>query len=327
MMKVNSKKTVVFIFSLSVLQVVIVSPVAFAVVADPTITNTEQVGSPTGTQDPQNPRMGNRQRRMGGRPELLGNGNNEIESEQQAKWQGRRPANSQENNQQGNADTTNGGQDVNQAPSCDRINTQGQNQLRDFSSKLPAFREKFSDPKTAFGTSRDTSDAALNDLRGKQDEARNTMYMKLEENAQTDAQKAAVAAFKVTVEQAVTDRRTAVDEAIAAFRKDVDALMGSKTTAVTGAMDTFQASVKAAFETAQTSCASGADPKTVRDTLRASLKDARAKLQVSRQSVVTAGDTIPALAATKKTAIDKAMQDFKTTMEKARTDLKAAFQQ
>jgi len=107
----------------------------------------------------------------------------------------------------------------------------------------------------------------------------------------------------------------------------VDALVTSKKTSVSGAVDTFQASVKAAFEKAQVSCVSGTDPQTVRETLTTSLKDARAKLQASQQSFEGIGDSVPALATTKKTSIDKAMQDFKTTMEKARTDLKAGFQQ
>ena len=211
-----------------------------------------------------------------------------------------------------------------QEASCERITIASQNHVQKFDERKSKFGEIFGDKMTVFEDRRDDHDAKLNDSREKQDERRAEMYMKLEALAKTDAQKAAVETFKETVEKAVDNRREAINEAIDAFRKDVDTLVASKKTTVNGSVDVFQSSVKAAFEKAKTDCANGTDPKTVRETLAKSLQDARAQLQENRKSFESVNASVPALATAKKTAIEKARQDFKTTMEKARADLKAA---
>jgi hypothetical protein len=291
MMKINSKQAVIFVFSLSMLQVVVISPRALA--------NDVENGN---LLQGQNAQMEARKARKADRQANI----QELESDRQANMEDR--------------------VETRQAASCGRVALVSAGYVQNFGDRRSTFGQNFGDRMTAFEDRRDNNDAKLNDAREKQDERRNEMYMRLEGISNTDVRQAATKVFKKTVEQAVNDRRSAVDDTLDTFRKEVDALVASKKTSVTGSVDTFQTNVQTAFEKAKLDCAGGTDPKIVRDTLSASLKDARTKLQESRQSFEDIGNAIPGLTATKKIAIDKAMQDFKTTMEQARATLKAALQ-
>ncbi len=213
-----------------------------------------------------------------------------------------------------------------QEASCERILSVSEDHSKRFSAKKDEFGQMFSDNAGAFEDRRDTRDANLNGIREKQDEARNEMYMRLEEKAKTDEEKKAVKDFRETLEEAVTDRRKAFDNAVDTFRSGVDGLVASKKTSVTGSVDDFQASVAAAFDKAKSDCSAGADPKTVRETLMTTLKNNREKLRGSAQSFEKIGDSVASLAKTRDAAFKKAADDFKSTVEKARTDLKQVMQ-
>lgn len=332
-MKINSKKGIVFIFSLSVLQVVIVSPAAFAAIGRDVNTG-ELRYYPDATDVKTNPNTLNDKERAlqaarnasstsaGTATSQSATGIHSVTDTANPSTLNDKEKALQAANQGGAKSVT----DTRPAPSCDNIVAQGKTQLQEFATQMPDFQQAFGDPQSTFGTGRETSDAALNDLRGKQDENRNAMYMKLEDLATTDAQKAAVEAFKKTVEGSVTDHQGATDAAIAKFRQDVDALMLAQKAAVNKAVETFQASVQAAFQKAQASCANKGNPETVRATLTTSIQEARAKLEVQQQSITAASETVSTLAATRNVAVERELKNFTATMEKARTDLKAAFQ-
>jgi hypothetical protein len=127
------------------------------------------------------------------------------------------------------------------------------------------------------------------------------------------------------VEDAVSSHRDTFDGSVRDFRKSVDALLANKKSDVTTAVDTFQSSTDMAFEKASGDCVKSVDAKGVSETLSTSIKDARTKLQVARQSFEKTGDFITVIADAKKSAIDKAMQKFTASMEQARIDLKATF--
>lgn len=303
-MKQNFKKNIFFVLSLSVFQVVVTTPHVWAVEnADTTTTTSSTSAAGSAAREA---RMGNRQAAM--------QENKDVRQEKMQENKDARQAVMQER------------QDNRQEASCDRIISIGKNSFQNFSNKKQVFGERFGDVMTNFEDRRDTADATLNGIREKQDEKRNEMYMRLEEVANKDVAKlAALEDFKKTVEKAVTNRRDVIDNATGDFRKSVDEVVASKKADVTTAIDVFQSSVDTAFKKAEADCADKADPKTVRDTLTTSMKDAREKLQESRRSFEKTSESIPVLAEAKKTAINEAMQDFTATIEKARTDLKAAF--
>jgi hypothetical protein len=174
-------------------------------------------------------------------------------------------------------------------------------------------------------TRRDDRDMRLRDHRDTRRDNLAEHFTKLEARATTDAERAAVAAFRTAMEAARGERRAAIDAAIAAFRTGTDNVLAERRTAVDTAAKRFEDTTRAAMERARTSCASAtADGSAVRTALRADLKNVKDRLRTDRDGL-DKKDALKPLIAARKTAIDKAITDFKAAMEKAKTDLKAAF--
>ncbi len=161
----------------------------------------------------------------------------------------------------------------------------------------------------------------------KRDRNRTEHYAKLETRATTDAQRAAVAAFRATTELAITARKTALDSATQSFRQSLNQEITARQTAVDAAVNTFQSSRITAINQAKSGCAAGVDAKTVRETFHTNIRVAQAQFNNERQEIEKRKDLIEPIRVIQRQAIEKAIADFKTTMEKARTDLQAAFQQ
>lgn len=150
------------------------------------------------------------------------------------------------------------------------------------------------------------------------------LIAKLQQQAKNDAQKAAIAAFKTSMEAAFKTRQAAIDAADLAFRTALDKDVTDKKTAVAAAVTAFKTSVQVALDKAKTDCAAGKDAATVRTNLKAALEAARAKLQADIKAIHLIDGKAADLAKTRQAAIEKANADFKIAAEKARADLKAA---
>jgi hypothetical protein len=161
--------------------------------------------------------------------------------------------------------------------------------------------------------------------RNVRDENREAQYAKLEAKAITDAQKQAVANFKVAVEGAVNTRKSAIDSAILTLRQSVGQSVDVRRSAVTAAMNEFKSSKSGAIEKAKADCVAGVDPKTIRETFRASMKVAQDKFKSDYQAIDKLKGSFESVRNTKKQEVETAIAVFKATMEKAKADLKAAF--
>jgi hypothetical protein len=168
---------------------------------------------------------------------------------------------------------------------------------------------------------RDGRDEWLGEKRGTQDERRSALYTKLDERADTDAEKAAVAEFKSTIDAAVVVRRSAVDKAISDFRSAVDSLVGSKKDGVSSAYTEFKSAADAAIAKAKSDCAGDVDPSTVRSTFNAAMKAAREGLKDDRSTIDKVRDDIQTLAETRKKSVEAALATFKTAVETAKEKL------
>ncbi len=169
------------------------------------------------------------------------------------------------------------------------------------------------------------SQQKLVDARSADDAKRAEQYAKLDTKATTDGEKAAVAAFKSTVDAAVVTRRAAVDAAIAAYRSGIDAAVATNSSNISAAQATFDAAVDAALAEANADCAAeGADSLAIRTEMHNAIKAAQDAFKTSRKdgSLQT---TQKELAATRKQAVDKAMTDFKAVLDAAAATLRAAF--
>jgi len=169
--------------------------------------------------------------------------------------------------------------------------------------------------------------ARLSDYRNTRDDNRETQYAKLEAKATTDAQKQAVANFKATVEAAVVTRKAAVDSAISAVEQSVSQSIDARRAAVTTATNEFKSAKSAAIAKTKADCSAGVDPQTIRETFRASMKAAQDKFKNDYQAIEKLKGSFESVRTTRQQEVKTAIADFKSTLEKAGTDLKATFGQ
>jgi hypothetical protein len=149
--------------------------------------------------------------------------------------------------------------------------------------------------------------------------------VKIEAKATTDAQIAAVATFKTTVETAISTRQAAVDAAVAAYQASLTQLVGAREDVIKNAAATMKSSVAAATATAQASCTAGDDPVTIRTTLITSIKTASETFRGSVSVKVNGSmaQQLKDIAQTRDAAIKAANEAFRTTIQKAKADLKS----
>lgn len=195
-----------------------------------------------------------------------------------------------------------------------------------FANRFAKLEVKRQEILSKLGNLKDERDTRRTENRAEWNTNYQEHYAKLEARATTDAQKQTVTAFKVMVEAAIAARKAIVDAAIQAFRSGIEQVITNRKLAIDAAISAFRSSVSAAIEKVKSDCAS-LDSKTVRETFRQSMKTALDKFKSDRQAIEKLYTSIEPLHTARKEAINKAIQDFKAVMEKARVDLKAAFGQ
>lgn len=157
------------------------------------------------------------------------------------------------------------------------------------------------------------------------DANRDAQFKALEERAQTQEQKKAVADFEVKVRAAIETRRMAMDSAIKNFQDGVKSMIATRNGQVEQLLESAKTQRQTLLETAKSDCEAGKDAKTVMAAFRSGMQASRAKAQADKQSVAKVNTQISALIATRKTAVEKATTDFKAVMEQARVTLRKAF--
>jgi hypothetical protein len=197
--------------------------------------------------------------------------------------------------------------------------------LADHQKKLKTRRDEVS----SFVASRRTSrDGALVQSRGQLKGRRDAALAKMTDKATTPEQQVAVEAFKAAADAAAQARQAAIDAAIKTFRDGLDKARADRQTAVDAALKTFAEAVKATEDKAKVDCGvAGTDPEQVRTAMRTSIEAARTTLRQSIKQAEKVGEAAPALGEARRVAFDKALADYKTALEKAKTDFKAAVSQ
>ena len=152
-------------------------------------------------------------------------------------------------------------------------------------------------------------DARLVEQRAQADARRTEQFSKIPEKT----------AFKAAIVSAVAARKTAVDAAMNTFRDGLDQAVDAHTTEIQNIVHTYKTAVYAAIEQEKSDCAGGAAPAAVRATFLASMKKARDTMQDDRKNLEKLGPQLETLVRTRNAAVQKAMDDFRTALEKART--------
>ncbi|MDO8523227.1 MAG: hypothetical protein Q7S12_03035 [bacterium] len=141
------------------------------------------------------------------------------------------------------------------------------------------------------------------------------------------AHKTAVEKFIAAITDAINNRRTAINSAQQTFRQALDEARLARTGLVSTAISDFKASVKVALDKSQTDCSVGVAATAIRTTLKTQLKDtydAFVADQIAAEKLATA---LQAAVSARKTAVSKALTDFKLTMDTARKAFRVSFPQ
>ncbi len=216
---------------------------------------------------------------------------------------------------------------------CSRIISSESQILANLTKSL---REKGGARKVNINQNREDKDNKLDERRDEHDENKSIRYEKLEAGAKTDAQVAAVAKFKTTMEGTITTRRTAVDLAISTYRKDVDAIIAKypPTNPASTTAAQLEAAAKEAIAQAKTACnATSTDQQVILKNFQASLEKLKndykstmkssANIQASSTSAMKL--ELKAAAQKRDTSIKSAREAFRTVYTTAKAELRLAF--
>jgi hypothetical protein len=193
-----------------------------------------------------------------------------------------------------------------------------------FDERLLTLKQRRDDRALQVTQRRGDRDEKRTDHRETKEENFSERYAKLDEMATTDAQKAAVAQFKTSINQAISARTTAINTAVTSFRNGIDQIRTSRKTMADSLIATLKSTKDAAFAKAQSDCASNVDPKTAKATFEASVTAAHNAFVAGRKALDAKSD-INTLTEARKSALQAALNTFKTNVEAARTQLKTAF--
>lgn len=162
--------------------------------------------------------------------------------------------------------------------------------------------------------------------RGNLDAARAKQILKLEEKARTEVQLQALNNFETAVKTAVTARREAVDLARTNFQTGAKQLIAARQAEVKQTITNRQNALAAALKKAQDSCLAGVNPREIRAAYQAELKSIQTQYQAAHQVVTRFSTEFEALKTTRRAAYQEAEAVFKTTVNKAKEDLKAVLE-
>ncbi len=174
-------------------------------------------------------------------------------------------------------------------------------------------------------TQRSAADSEIAAVRDGADKTRAEAQGRMLDKARSDEQKAAIAAYKQVVEQAVATRRAAFDAARSDFRQSVDGLQNNYQGTVDSRIGNLESTVDQAFVEAGQYCRrSRAASEGSREAFISSLKQARLDYNEYRRTRQDTTAKIKELILERDAAFKAAMQTFQQSMEQARSTLKAA---
>ena len=208
---------------------------------------------------------------------------------------------------------------------CDRISERADSFNQKMTGEENKFQTRNQERLNTWTDKKMENETKLNSERATWDANRDAQFKALEDRAQTEEQKKAVADFETTTRTAIEARRVAVDASIKTFQEGVQAVV----TARNGQVDQLLSGAKSArqvlLETAKADCVAGKDAKTVMVTFRSGMQANRTGTQADKQNIAKVNTQVQALITTRKSSVDKAFTDFKAVMEQARIALKKAF--
>lgn len=199
-----------------------------------------------------------------------------------------------------------------------------ENRSRDREQKI---FEKAQERKSKIEERRNLRTQNLESRRVEWDKNRSERYTKLMEKAQTDVQKIAVVSFQKAIEEAVAQRRNAINKATEEFRRGIDSALSDRKNLIDKAVENYQKDRKEAFEKAKASCNTGKSSSEVRAQLHSDLESALKKFRSGRMSAEKLNEKVKLLSETRKQAVKKAIEDFRSTLKLEISKLRSVFRE
>src|SRR5487761_474292 len=196
----------------------------------------------------------------------------------------------------------------------------------DANNEISKLQDKVDNEAQKVQQNRQTVDSKVSQARDAATSEREGVYATLDEKAATDAQKQAVATFKAAVEAASSTRETAIKQAQATYRQGLDQIVAQHRSAVHDTLAAYKDAIASAIQQAQAQCSAGQlDAVTIRADFQQALQTARANRQSQTTQIDKVGPQVRALAQTRNAAVQRALQTYKTALQAAVAQLKAAF--
>jgi hypothetical protein len=170
---------------------------------------------------------------------------------------------------------------------------------------------------------REEKRSSIDERREDNTTKRKDQLEELTKRATTDAQKAAVVAFTVSIDKAIAVRKSAIDKVLLTHRTDVDTMIAQRRTLAEKALATLKSDIEKAKAKATTDCSNNVSGDTVRTNLRDSIQKAQLTYRINMRSLQNEVPTSKIEA--RKAELKKIESEFKTSVEQAKKDLKASF--
>jgi len=191
-------------------------------------------------------------------------------------------------------------------------------------TKAINFGEKKEDAVNNRTEKREDHRSEVDTRRADNEVKRNNQLEELSKRATTDAQKAALEAFRTSMNTALTERKKTVDAILLAHRTDIDKVVAARKTGAGEALVTLKADIEAVKTQAKSDCTNNIAGDTVRTNLKNAIQKAQEKFRETMKSLEKVKDVSEASRETRKQELQKAEDTFKKSVEDARNNLKAA---
>lgn len=208
---------------------------------------------------------------------------------------------------------------------CARLTSNALSIQNQLSEKYGQLTERKQKRVQTFKANREDRKEKFTELRDKAKDTRAQAQDRLSKIAKTEAQKQAVQNFQTKAKTAMETRHTAVDAAMLAFRTALDKEAENRNTILTEAHNPYKTAVQTAITNAKADCATGKETGTIKTELNTALKSAKDALQTARQQLTQSKTAVEVIVKTRNEAVKKAADEFRSTMEKLRAELKTAF--
>ena len=146
----------------------------------------------------------------------------------------------------------------------------------------------------------------------------------LAKRATTTQQQTAIATFTEALTKALGEKNTSIDELLSSHRKEIDLMISLRKELADAAFLTLTKDIEQAKSQAKDDCARGVDGKTVRMTLKDSIKKARDDFSRTVQSSPKLREVSSESIKKKKEDVKKIEGNFKQKTETIKNTLKAA---